>query len=281
VGGPLSAWILASLDKVAGLDGWRWIFLLEGLPTILLGIVCFFTLRDKPSQAAWLTDSEKALVQGLLSTDDTRQGHGRAGPGFSLYKMLTDAQVWVLVFIYFACAVASYSFTFWLPAMIRGFGIEDILQIGWWSALPYAFGGAGVLLITRSSDRRRERRWHVGGSLIAAALLLVATVIAPRSQLVDLAILSVCAFFLLGAAIAYWSLPPTYLDSKAAPGGIALISSVGVIGGFVGPTIFGFTKDATGDFAVGIYVVAAIMIAGGVATILALAKGATRVGAAA
>jgi D-galactonate transporter len=281
VGGPLSAWILSSLDKVAGLDGWRWIFLIEGLPTVVLGIVCYFTLRDEPSQATWLTDSEKALVQRLLSSDGSGHRRGRDGWGFPLYEVLRDAQVWVLVFIYFACAVASYSFTFWLPAMIKGFGIENIAQIGWWSALPYAFGGAGVLLITRSSDRRRERRWHVGGSLIAAALLLVATVIRPQSQLVDLAILCVCAFFLLGAAIAYWSLPPTYLDSKAAPGGIALISSVGVTGGFVGPTIFGFTKDATGDFAAGIYVVAAIMIAGGVATILALAKGATRVGAAA
>jgi len=281
VGGPLSAWIMSSLDKVAGLDGWRWIFLIEGLPTALLGIVCFLTLRDKPAQAAWLTDCEKALVLRVLSADVRAREQGHFGHGFSLYRMLADAQVWILIFVYFACAVASYSFTFWLPAMIKGLGIEDMVRIGWWSALPYAFGGAGVLLITRSSDRRRERRWHVGGSLIAAAILLVATAILPQSQLLDLAILCVCAFFLLGAAIAYWSLPPTYLDSRAAPGGIALISSVGVIGGFVGPAIFGFTKDATGDFAAGIYVVAAIMIAGGVATLLTLTKGATRVGAAA
>lgn len=281
VGGPLAAWILSSLDKVAGLDGWRWIFLIEGLPAVLLGIVCYFTLRDKPAHATWLTDSEKALVQRILSTDMNGREPGHGGDGSSLLKMLSDTQIWVLIFVYFTCAVASYSFTFWLPSMIKNFGIEDVARIGWWSALPYAFGGAGVLLITRSSDRRRERRWHVGGSLIAAAILLAATAILPRSQIIDLAILCVCAFFLLGAAIAYWSLPPTYLDAKAAPGGIALISSVGVVGGFVGPTIFGFTKEATGDFAAGIYVVAAIMIAGGVATLLALSKGVTRVGAAA
>jgi D-galactonate transporter len=281
VGGPLSAWILSSLDKVAGLDGWRWIFLIEGLPTVLLGIVLFLALRDKPAQATWLTDFEKALVQRSLSADANGRTHGRVGSGPTLYTLLTDAQVWILVFVYFACAVASYSFTFWLPSMIKGFGIEGVARIGWWSALPYAFGGAGVLLITRSSDRRRERRWHVGGSLIVAAVLLVATAILPQSQALDLAILCVCAFFLLGAAIAFWSIPPTYLDAQAAPGGIALISSVGVIGGFVGPTIFGFTKDATGDFAAGIYVVAAIMVAGGVVTLLSLAKGATRVGTAA
>jgi len=275
IGGPLSAWIMSSFDKVAGLAGWRWIFLIEGLPTVALGIACFLILRDKPADAAWLTPSEKALVQRNLSTDVSAPAHG-----VSLYKLMKDAQIWVLAFIYFACACASYSFTFWLPEMIRAIGMQDVVQIGWWSALPYAVGGAGVLLITRSSDSRRERRWHVGASLILAALLLAATTILPRSLVLDLAILCVCAFFLLGAVIAYWSLPPTYLDAKVAPSGIALISSIGVTGGFVGPTIFGFTKEATGDFAAGIYVVAAIMIAGGLATLLILAKKATRVGVA-
>jgi D-galactonate transporter len=275
VGGPLSAWIMSSLDKVGGLAGWRWIFLIEGLPTVLLGIVIFFVLRDQPADAEWLTDPEKSLVQRALSADENARQHVGVS---SMFELLKDAQVWILVFVYFACAVASYSFTLWLPAMIRSLGIEDFAQIGWWSAVPYAFGGAGVLLITRSSDRRRERRWHVGGSLIVAAVLLAATALVPQARMLNLSILCLCAFFLLGAVIAYWSLPPTYLDAKVAPGGIALISSVGVIGGFVGPTIFGFTKEATGDFAAGIYVVAAIMIAGGVATILALAKEAVRVG---
>jgi nitrate/nitrite transporter NarK len=213
-----------------------------------------------------------------LSADVIGTGRGRSGRIGSMLKLLTDAQVWILAFVYFACACASYSFTFWLPEMIKALGIQDVARIGLWSALPYAFGGAGVLLITRSSDRLRERRWHVGGSLIVAAITLVATALVHRSFFVDLTILCVCAFFLLGAVIAYWSLPPTYLNAEAAPEGIALISSLGVIGGFVGPTIFGFTKDATGDFAAGIYVVAAIMIAGGLATLLILAKRATRVG---
>jgi len=260
---------------VAGLAGWRWIFLIEGLPTVLLGIACFLLLRDKPADAPWLAPDEKALIQANLSADANAPGHGH---GVSVLRLLADAQIWVLAFIYFACACASYSFTFWLPEMIKGIGIEDVTQNGWWSALAYAVGGVGVLLITRSSDHRRERRWHVGGSLILAALLLAATVMVPRSLVLDLAILCLCAFFLLGAVIAYWSLPPTYLPAQAAPGGIALISSIGVTGGFVGPTIFGFTKEATGGFAAGIYVVAAIMIAGGLATLLILAKKATRVG---
>src|SRR4051812_26465259 len=174
VGGPLSAWIMSSFDGAAGLAGWRWIFLIEGLPTVLLGIACFFLLRDKPVDAAWLTDAEKALVQRNLSVEGSGARHGRSGHGASLFRLLKDAQIWVLAFVYFACACASYSFTFWLPEMIRAIGVKDVIQIGWWSALPYAVGGVGVLLITRSSDRRRERRWHVGGSLILAALLLAA-----------------------------------------------------------------------------------------------------------
>jgi D-galactonate transporter len=280
LGGPVSAGIMSSLDQVAGLAGWRWLFLLEGLPTVLLGIACFFLLRDRPADAPWLTPAEKALVQRNLSADTGTSGSGRIGHGVVLFRLLRDPQIWVLAFIYFACACASYSFTFWLPQMINAIGVEDLVQIGWWSALPYAVGGVGVLLITRSSDRRRERRWHVGGSLILAALLLAATAMVRGSVVVDLAILCACAFFLLGAVIAYWSLPPTYLHGEAAVGGIALISSIGVTGGFVGPTIFGFTKEATGSFAAGIYVVAAIMIAGGLATLVILAKKATRVGVA-
>src|SRR6185295_5190147 len=167
VGGPLSAWIMTSFDNVAGLAGWRWIFLIEGLPTVLLGIACFLLLRDKPADAPWLAPDEKALIQANLSADANAPGHGH---GVSVLRLLADAQIWVLAFIYFACACASYSFTFWLPEMIKGIGIEDVTQNGWWSALAYAVGGVGVLLITRSSDHRRERRWHVGGSLILAAL---------------------------------------------------------------------------------------------------------------
>jgi predicted MFS family arabinose efflux permease len=157
--------------------------------------------------------------------------------------------------------------------------VSDIARIGWYAALPGICGGAGVLLITRSSDRYRERRWHVGASLIVAAISLVATTVTPSSIAMGLAILCVCGFFVLGASIAYWSIPPTYLSPDAAAVGIALISSIGVVGGFVGPTLLGFTKDATGRFTMGICIVAAIMIAGGLATLWGLPRSVTRVGA--
>ncbi len=278
VGGPLSGWIMSSLDKAAGLDGWRWLFLIEGLPTTLFGIVCYFLLRDRPADAGWLTDAEKRLVEYVLRTDVGKLAPAAGGARHQVRKALTDLQLWLLAFIYFACAVASYVFTFWLPTMIKDLGVSDVARIGWYAALPGAFSGAGVLLITRSSDKYGERRWHVGGSLIVAAILLLATTLTPSSIAMGLAVFCVCGFFLLGSAIAYWSIPPTYLSADGAAVGIALISSIGVIGGFVGPTLLGVTKDATGGFTLGICIVAAIMIAGGLTTLLALPRSATRVG---
>jgi len=279
IGGPLSGWILSSLDKVAGLDGWRWLFLLEGLPTALFGIACFLLLRDRPADAAWLTDAEKERVERILRTDGARAAAARKGTKHQMRAALADIRVWVLAFIYFACACASYVYTFWLPTLIKDLGVSDVYRIGWYAAVPAVFSGVGVLLITRSSDKYRERRWHVGGSLILAAICLVATTLTPTSIAAGLAIFSVCGFFVLGAAIAYWSIPPTYLSADAAAVGIALISSIGVVGGFVGPTLLGFTKDATGSFTLGIDIVAAIMVAGGLATLWGLPRTATRVGA--
>lgn len=278
VGGPLVGWIMSSLDKVAGLGGWQWAFLLEGIPAAVFGVVCFFLLRDRPGDAPWLTEAEKALVDRLLRADAHAAAPHRGGARYQVFRALADVQVWVLTFIYFACACASYVFTFWLPTMIQNLGVTDVAWIGWYAAIPGAFGGAGILLITKSSDRFRERRWHIGASLVAAALSLLATTVTPSSLAIGLAIFSVCGFFVLGSAIAYWSLPPTYLDRDAAAVGIATISSIGVIGGFVGPTILGFAKDATGSFTLGIGIVAAITAAGGLVTLFALPQRATRVG---
>lgn len=278
VGGPLAGWIMSALDQVAGLGGWQWAFLIEGIPASLFGVLCFFLLRDRPNDAAWLTESEKALVDRLLQADAHEAAPHRKGTGHQMFRALVDAQVWVLTFIYFACACASYVFTFWLPTMIRDLGVMDVAKIGWYAAIPGAFGGAGILLITKSSDKFRERRWHIGGSLVIAALSLLATTVTPPSLAIGLAVFSVCGFFVLGSAIAYWSLPPTYLGRDAAAVGIAMISSIGVLGGFVGPTILGFTKDATGSFTLGISIVAIITAAGGLVTLFVLPKSATRVG---
>lgn len=279
IGGPISGWIMGSMTGVGGLNGWQWMFLLEGLPTAALGIVCYFALKNKPSEAGWLNDSEKVLVQRVLESDAAGSAPTHASVATEFRRAVTDPRVWILAFIYFATACANYTFTFWLPTMIKSLGVSDISRIGWYSAIPYVFAAAGVLFITRSSDRFKERRWHVGGALVVAAIALAFTTQLHASLVASLVVLSFVAFFQFGAGIAFWAIPPTYLSKEAAAVGIGLVSSIGVIGRFVSPTLLGFIKSHTGSLSNGIYVIAAIMVAGGLTILLALPKSAVRVGA--
>ena len=279
IGGPVSGLILAQMDGVRGMQGWQWMFLLEGLPSVLLGVICYFCLADRPAQAGWLSAAEKDAVKRDLARDAGEGGGADGAHAGQFRKAVTDVRVWILALIYFATACANYAFTFWLPTMIKGLGVNDIAQIGLYSALPYVFAGFGVLGISWSSDRVRERRWHVAGSLILAAAALSLTTLTTASLALSLALLCFVAFFQFGAGIIYWAIPPTYLSREAAPVGIALVSSIGVVGGVVSPTLLGFVKDQTGSLAYGIYIVAGIMVVGGLMTLIALPAKALKVGA--
>ncbi len=283
IGGPLSGSIMAYLNGTLGLGGWQWLFLIEGLPTSVLGVICYFLLTNTPREATWLTEHEKAVVDAALisdrSADEVRAGHATVNT--ELKQAFGDPRVWILAFIYFATACANYTFTFWLPTMVKSLGVSDVAKIGWYTFFPYVCAALGILLICRSSDRRRERRWHVAGSLIIAAIALSVTTLLSGSLLLTLLVLCVVGFFQFGAGILYWAIPPTYLSKKAAAVGIAVISSLGVLGGFVSPTLLGFIKTYTGSLNNGIYFVSALMIAGAVTTLTALPSGALKVGEAA
>ncbi|WP_024667007.1 MFS transporter [Pseudomonas syringae] len=279
IGGPISGWIMSSMNGVSGLDGWQWMFLIEGLPTVLLGCLCYLLLANRPADAHWLSTDEKRLVIDAMAKDtNPAVASGHLGVMAKLRLALRDSRVWLLAFIYFTTACANYTFTFWMPTIIRGLGVTEISHIGALSAIPYIFAALGVLFISASSDRRRERRWHVGGSLILGAIGLASTPFLNNSLVATLAVLSFVGFFQFGAGIAYWAIPSTYLNKATAAVGISLVSSIGVIGGFVSPALLGFIKDLTGSLDNGIYVVALLMLAGGLAILLALPKTAVRVG---
>jgi D-galactonate transporter len=279
IGGPISGTIMTLMDGAGGMRGWQWMFLLEGIPSVLLGLVCYFYLADKPANAKWLSAAERERVLTALAADkDASQGstHGHAAGQFR--KAVTDRRVWIIALIYFSAACANYAFTFWLPTMIKSLGVGSLAQIGWYSAIPYLFAGCGVLGISWSSDRFRERRWHVGGSLIVSAAAFSLTTFTTHSLAGSIALLCIVGFFEFGAAILFWAIPPTYLSKEAAPVGIAMISSIGVIGGFVSPTLLGFIKTQTGSLDYGIYAVSGIMVIGGLITLLALPSNALKVG---
>lgn len=279
IGGPLSGWIMSSMDGVSGLHGWQWMFLIEGLPTVLLGCLCYVLLANRPSEAKWLSASEKQVVITAMERDaDSSVSNGHVGTLSKMCLALSDSRVWLLAFIYFTTACANYTFTFWLPTIIKELGVTDVSHIGIYSAIPYVFAALGVLFVSASSDKRKERRWHVGGSLILGAIGLATTPFLNNSLVATLLVLSFVGFFQFGAGIAYWAIPSTYLNKATAAVGIGLVSSIGVIGGFVSPALLGFIKDLTGSLDNGIFTIALLMLAGGLAILIALPARAVRVG---
>ncbi len=279
LGGPLSGMIMGGMEGLGGMHGWQWMFIVEGLPCVLLGFLLYRLLPNKPSEAAWLNDSEKALVQSVLHADhkvDAKPGHHG-----KLAAALADPKTYVLAFIYFCCACAVYTVTFWLPTMVKGLGITSIASIGWLTAVPYIFGSIGVLVISRSSDRFKERRWHVGGTLVVGAAALFATSFLGTAFAPVMVLLCIAAFFIFGGGSLFWSIPPTYLGRDAAATGIAVISSLGILGGFVSPTLIGWIKGATGSIQMGLGALTALVIVGGLTILIGLPKSALRVGAAA
>lgn len=276
IGGPLSGWIMKNLDGVGGWHGWQWLFVVEGLPTVLIGVLVYLMLADKPEQAKWLDAREKEVVRKVMEADNG----GKAGPSHhgKLMSALADGKTWLMAFIYFTCACAVYTFTFWVPTMIKGLGVSDIAQIGLYSAIPFGFGAVGILLMSRSSDYFKERRWHVASTLIVGSLALYATQFLGGALVPTLAMLSLASFFIFSCAL-FWSIPPTYLSREAAATGIAVISSIGILGGFVSPTLIGWIKTATGSMESGLLVMTLLVCAGGLAVLFGVPKSAVRVGA--
>ncbi len=276
IGGPLSGWILKTFDGVGGWHGWQWVFVLEGIPTVLIGVVVYFLLADKPEKANWLSEHEKAVVKQVMKADHSGEQHSHRG---KLKAALADPKTWVLAFIYFTCACAVYTLTFWLPTMVKALGVTDVSSIGWYTAIPFGFGAIGILLMSRSSDYFKERRWHVASTLIIGSLALYATTFTAGAFVPSMILLSIAAFFIFACAL-FWSIPPTYLSREAAATGIAVISSIGILGGFVSPTLIGAITTATGSMNAGLLVMTVVICIGGLTLLLAVPKAALRVGAA-
>jgi D-galactonate transporter len=276
LGGPLSGTIMSGMEGLGGMHGWQWLFIVEGLPTVLMGFLLYRMLPNKPAEASWLDDAEKESVRAAMSADHkddaAHGGHGK------LLAALADPMTYVLAFIYFCCACAVYTMTFWLPTMIKGIGIASLSTIGWFTAVPYFFGALGVLVISRSSDRFGERRWHVGGTLAIGVIALASTSFAGSGVGMVMTLLCIASFFIFGGGSLFWSIPPTYLGRNAAAAGIAVISSLGILGGFVSPTLIGWIKGATGSIQLGLFALTAVVLAGCLTTLIGLPKRALRVG---
>jgi MFS transporter, ACS family, tartrate transporter len=251
---------LLQLDGILGLRGWQWLFILEAIPAILLAFAVLALMTDRPATAKWLEPQERDWLEGVLEAERSRKvkAHGE----FTLYQALTNTTVLLLSSIYFTIVTATYGITFFLPPILKALGFSDF-GTGLATALPYTIGTIGMLLWSWSSDRHNERRMHFVVACLLATVGLIAVGWFTGSYWAIMA-MSFAAVGIYGAKPAFWPLPSAFLTGSAAAGGIALVNSIGNLGGFVGPYAVGWIKDATGSFEVGLYFLAACALASAV-----------------
>jgi ACS family tartrate transporter-like MFS transporter len=274
IGGPLSGLILDAFDGIMGLSGWQWLFVVEGVPAVLLGLWVFSYLTDKPREAAWLAPDERIALQARL--DDERKSR-EAIRHYTLGEALKNPRVLALSVVYFGIVSGNYGLSYWLPQIVKGvasdIGLDKVTGIpinsltGYLVAVPFAFAIVAMILWTRHSDATQERVWHVALPSIVGGLSLIAAAYLDRPPLAAVAII-VSAMGINAAVSTFWTLPTGFLTGSAAAGGIALINSIGNLGGFGGPYAIGWIKDATGETTLGLVVLAGCLIMAGAVTFL-------------
>jgi ACS family tartrate transporter-like MFS transporter len=259
IGAPISSALL-QLHGAGGLQGWQWLFLIEGLPAILLAPVVLRYMTERPEDAHWLTAPERDWLSREMAAEqaNTAQAH------VTLRAALTSARLWIVSLPYFCLVIAFYGVSFWLPQIVQASSGYNSAMVVLLSAIPYVSATIGLVVVGASSDRTGERRWHVAGPLLIGALGFVLTVIAPPTPAFALTTLSIAAFGIWGALGPFWTLPTAFLRGTAAAGGIALVNSVGNLGGFFGPSLVGWIRDATGGFAAGLLTLTAFLIVGAI-----------------
>ena len=269
LGAPMSGLIMQYTDGLFGMSGWRNMFLIEGIPAIILAFVTWFYLTDRPADAKWLEPEERRWLQDTLDAEDRETSQAHHWP---LKKSLTNPRIIGLSFIYFAAVYGLYALSFFLPSMVAGFAQTfntkfSLLETGMIVAVPYVFASIAMVWWSHHSDRTGERVWHVAGPLFLAGVAIPVALFLNSPFLVMVA-MTITAMGVYSALPVFWYLPTTFLTGAAAAGGIALINSIGNASGFFAPYITGFAKDATGDYKLAMFIVGGICIMGGILTLV-------------
>ncbi len=264
IGSPISGMILG-MHGIAGLEGWQWLFIIEAAPAILLAAVTFFYLTDRPADAQWLAADERAWLSGRL---DAEQRQREAVHNLSLAQAMLMPRVWALSLVYFGAVACIYGVGFWLPQIVKGFGLSNAMT-GWVTAIPYAVGAAAMVWYGHRSDAKGERRLHATVALLVAVLGIAGSTLTSSPTLTVIAFtIGACGVF--AVLPVFWTLPTAVLSGTAAAAGIAVINSVGNLSGFAGPYAMGWIKDATGSFTGGLLLIAGF---GVMAMLIVLALG--------
>jgi MFS transporter, ACS family, tartrate transporter len=262
IGAPISG-LLLGLDGILGLKGWQWLFITEALPSLILAVVAFYYLTDGPADATWLEADERAwLVSRLAQEKRLRQ----VTHDYSVAQALLNPKVLALSVVYFGMVAANYGLSFFLPQIVKAFGLSNVLT-GVVSALPYVVGSVSIVLWSRRSDRRVERTYHTAiPILVAATGIGMSTVFDdPAMKMVAL---SVAGFGIFAGLPVFWTLPTVFLSGAAAAAGIAMINSIGNLAGFAGPYAMGWIKDATGSYTGGLLSLSMVCVISAIVVVL-------------
>jgi MFS family permease len=262
IGGPVSGWIMTAFNGSHGFAGWQWLFLVEGVPTALLGVAAFFYLDDKVRDAKWLSEGQKDYLEQKLKEEES------ASALHSLKDGLLNPKVLLVSAIYFFYTMGLYGVSFWLPTLIKSSGVSDPLNVGLLTSIPYAAGAIAMLFVSSSSDRTGERRWHLIIPGLVGALGLAFSVWFANSTLLAMIALTVGTMGVMTTISQFWVLPPAFLGGAAAAAGLALANSVGSISGVVSPSLIGVIKTASGSAGAGVLGLSVSLVIGGVLVLL-------------
>jgi D-galactonate transporter len=257
LGGPVSGWILDSFHQVNGLAGWRWLFFLEALPAVILGVMAFFWLDDGIRKAKWLSENEKLVLERNIQAEDKHKvAHA------SLRLLFKDIRVWMMGLVYFCLVMGQYGITLWLPTLVKGAGISGNFKIGMVTAIPYVAAAIAMIFFGFRSDATRKRRRYLIIPLLLGAVGFMGSVYFENNTVLAITALTVAAIGAVSAAPLFWPLPTAFLAGASAAGGIGLITSLGNLGGFFSPYMIGWLKDFTHSSHAGMYALTGWLLLG-------------------
>ena len=256
IGNPVSGWIMDKLTGAMNLAGWQWLFLAEGIPSVLVGFWVIFYLNSSIEEAKWLTAEEKTLLANNLVVEDQHKTEHKLGDAFK------SGKVWVLCAIYFTLMIGLYGIGFWLPTIVNAFGIKGYLGVGLITAIPYGVAVVGMILLSHHSDKTGERRLHYVANVTAGAVALILSGVFASQPALAIIFLSIGTLGVIGSMPLFWPLPSAFLAGTAAAAGIGIVNSVGNLGGYFGAKIPIWAKAVSTDKSAAFYIIAGILLIG-------------------
>lgn len=266
IGNPASGWIMDFFSGSMGLAGWQWLFLAEGIPSIMVGFWVLTYLDSSIGEAKWLNDKEKGLLEHNLARENRDKTEHRLTDAFK------SGKVYALSCSYFTLTIGLYGITFWLPTIVEAFGMTDYLEVGLVTAIPYGVSVVGMIFVSRHSDKTCERRLHYSANMLMGAAGLVLSGVFAANPHVAIIFLSIATWGVIGSIPLFWPMPSVFLAGTAAAAGIGIINSIGNLGGYVGPNVAVWARAISDDTSAALYIIAAILCLGAAVTFFAIPR---------